>query len=129
MNLLLDFSRQLRGLDSERIVHSLLDSARRALNVAHAGVVLIWDEHAGQLLPHAVSGYADNDAMRRIAYHPGESLPGQVFDAKRSLRVDEVQFTRDYTFSSEAQLLYRQATGGRLPISSMLIPESGRTGF
>jgi GAF domain-containing protein len=122
VNLLLDFSRQLRGLDSERIVRALLESARRALYAAHAGVVLTWDEHSGQLLPKAVSGYADNETMKRITYHPGESLPGQVFESKRTLRVDEVQFTRDYVFSTEGLLLYRQATGGRLPVSSLLIP-------
>jgi GAF domain-containing protein len=122
VNLLLDFSRQLRGLDSEQIVRALLESARRALPAAHAGVVLIWDEHAGQLFPRAVSGYADNETMKRIEYHVGESLPGQVFELRRPLRVDEVQFTRDYTFSTEALLLYRQATGGRLPVSSLLIP-------
>jgi len=122
VNLLLDFSRQLRGLDSERIVRALLESARRALYAAHAGVVLIWDEHTGQLVPTAVSGYADSETMTRIAYRPGESLPGQVFESKRPLRVDEVQFTRDYIFSTEGLLLYRQATGGRLPISSLLIP-------
>jgi len=122
VNLLLDFSRQLRGLDSERIVRALLESARRALYAAHAGVVLIWDEHTGQLMPTAVSGYADNETMTRIAYRPGESLPGQVFESRRPLRVDEVQFTRDYIFSTEGLLLYRQATGGRLPISSLLIP-------
>jgi GAF domain-containing protein/nitrogen-specific signal transduction histidine kinase len=122
VNLLLDFSRQLRGLDSERIVRALLESARRALYAAHAGVVLIWDEHIGQLVPTAVSGYADNETMKRIAYLPGESLPGQVFESRRPLRVDEVQFTRDYNFSTEGLLLYRQATGGRLPISSLLIP-------
>jgi len=122
VNLLLDFSRQLRGLDADRIVSALLESARRALNSAHAGVVLIWDEHASQLSPHAVSGYADNETMKRIVYHSGESLPGQVFDKKRPLRVDEVQFTRDYVFSTEGLLLYRQATGGRLPVSSLLIP-------
>ena len=122
VNLLLDFSRQLRGLDSERIVRALLESARRALYAAHAGVVLVWDEHSGQLLPKAVSGYADNETMKRITYHPGESLPGQVFESKKTLRVDEVQFTRDYVFSTEGLLLYRQATGGRLPVSSLLIP-------
>lgn len=122
VNLLLDFSRQLRGLDSEQIVRALLESARRALPAAHAGVVLIWDEHAGQLFPRAVSGYADNETMRRIEYRVGESLPGQVFESKRPLRVDEVQFTRDYAFSTEGLLLYRQATGGRLPVSSLLIP-------
>ncbi|MCC6498649.1 MAG: GAF domain-containing protein [Anaerolineales bacterium] len=122
VNLLLDFSRQLRGLDADHIVRSLLDSARRALPAAHAGVVLVWDEPTSQLYPHAVSGYADNDAMKRISYHPGDSLPGQVFEQRKPLRVDEIQFTRDYTFSTEGQLLYRQATGGRLPVSSLLIP-------
>lgn len=122
VNLLLDFSRQLRGLDADRIVGSLLESARKALGTAHAGVVLIWDEHTAQLLPKAVSGYADNESMKRITYRSGESLPGQVFETNRPLRVDEVQFTRDYTFSTESQLLYRQATGGRLPVSSLLIP-------
>ncbi|MGE5373583.1 MAG: GAF domain-containing protein, partial [Bacteroidota bacterium] len=122
VNLLLDFSRQLRGLDSEQIVGALLESARRALPTAHAGMVLVWDDHASQLLPRAVSGYADNDTMRRIEFRVGESLPGRVFDQKRPLRVDEVQFTRDYTFQTEGLLLYRQATGGRLPVSSLLIP-------
>jgi GAF domain-containing protein len=122
VNLLLDFSRQLRGLDTDRIVRALLESARRALYAAHAGVVLIWDEHIGQLIPQAVSGYADNETMKRIVYRPGESLPGQVYESKRPLRVDEVQFTRDYIFSTEGLLLYRQATGGRLPVSSLLIP-------
>ena len=122
VNLLLDFSRQLRGLDSERIVRALLESARRALYAAHAGVVLVWDEPSSQLIPKAVSGYADNETMKRITYHPGESLPGRVFESKRALRVDEVQFTRDYNFSTEGLLLYRQATGGRLPVASLLIP-------
>ena len=97
VNLLLDFSRQLRGLDAERIVRALLESSRRALQAAHAGVVLIWDEQAGQLVPQAVSGYADNETMKRINYRLGESLPGQAFESKRPLRVDEIQFTRDYT--------------------------------
>ena len=122
VNLLLDFSRQLRGLDAERIVRALLESSRRALQAAHAGVVLIWDEQAGQLVPQAVSGYADNETMKRINYRLGESLPGQAFESKRPLRVDEIQFTRDYTLSTEGLLLYRQATGGRLPVSSLLIP-------
>jgi len=122
VNLLLDFSRQLRGLDADHIVRSLLESARKALNTAHAGVVLIWDEHTSQLIPKAVSGYADNEAMKKITYRSGESLPGQAFETNRPMRVDEVHFTQDYIFTTEAQLLYRQATGGRLPVSSLLIP-------
>ncbi len=122
VNLLLDFSRQLRGLDADHIVTSLLDSSRRALPAAHAGIVLVWDEPTNQLYPHAVAGYADNDTMKRISYHPGDSLPGLVFEQKKAVRQDEIQFTRDYLFSTEEQLLYRQATGGRLPVSSLLIP-------
>lgn len=122
VNLLLDFSRQLRGLDADHIVRALLESARKALNIAHAGVVLIWDEHTSLLIPKAVAGYADNEAMKKITYRSGESLPGQVFETNRPLRVDEVHFAQDYIFTTEAQLLYRQATGGRLPVSSLLIP-------
>lgn len=122
VNLLLDFSRQLRGLDADRIVRALLESSRRALQSAHAGVVLLWDEQMGHLAPQAVSGYADNETMKRISYRLGESLPGQVFETKHPLRMDEIQFTRDYVFSTEGLLLYRQATGGRLPVSSLLIP-------
>ncbi|MGE5464173.1 MAG: GAF domain-containing protein, partial [Syntrophothermus sp.] len=122
VNLLLDFSRQLRGLDSDQIVRALLDSARRALPSAHAGMVLTWEERTGQLSPRAVSGYADNETMRRIEFRVGETLPGRVYELRRPLRVDEVQFTRDYTFPTEGLLLYRQATGGRLPVSSLLIP-------
>jgi hypothetical protein len=33
-------------------------------------------------------------------------------------RVDEVNFARDYNLSTENLALYRQATGGRLPVSS-----------
>ena len=85
-------------------------------------MVLIWDEHTSQLLPQAVSGYADNDAIQRITYQSGVSLPGHVFETNQPMRMDEVQFARDYVFSTEGQLLYRQGTGGRLPVSSLLIP-------
>src|SRR5215216_1954411 len=60
--------------------------------------------------------------MKRIEYGAGESLPGQIFETNIPMRVDEVQFTRDYILSTEGLLLYRQATGGRLPVSSLMIP-------
>jgi len=122
VNLLLDFSRLLRGLNADQLVHTLLENARRVLPAAHAGVVMMWDEETSQLTPQAVSGYVDNEAMRRIPYRLGESLPSKVFEQKRVLRVDEVLFNRDYNLSTEELLLYRRATGGRLPISSLLIP-------
>jgi len=122
VNLLLDFSRQLSGMDPDAILKSLLDSSRRVLQHAHAGVALVWNQQAEALVPRAVSGYADNNSMMEIKYRPGEALPGTVFLNKNPRRVDEINFVRDYNLSPENLTIYRQATGGRLPVSSLLVP-------
>ncbi len=122
VNLLLEFSRRLRGLDPNEIVKALLDSGRRVLQAAHAGAVLLWNDQNEVLEPSAVSGYADDKSLMHITYRRGEALPGNVFTAGKPRRVDEVNFPRDYALSSEKLGLYRQATGGRLPVSSLLLP-------
>lgn len=122
VNLLLDFSRQLSGLEADAIVKSLLSSARKVIQTAHAGAVLVWNQKNEELIPQAVSGYVDNDSMLKIAYRLGEALPGNAFMNKRSRRVDEINFPRDYNLSAENLSHYRQATGGRLPVSTLLIP-------
>ncbi|MBI5951547.1 MAG: GAF domain-containing protein [Chloroflexi bacterium] len=122
VNLLLDFSRQLSGMDPDAILKSLLDSSRRVLQHAHAGVALVWDTQTEMLTPRAASGYADNGSMMEIRYRPGEALPGTVFLNKTARRVDEINFVRDYNLSAENLAIYRQATGGRLPVSSLLVP-------
>lgn len=122
VNLLLDFSRQLSGMDADAIVKSLLDSSRRVLQHAHAGAVLVWNQKTETLIPQAVSGYADNKSMMKINYRQGEGLPGNAFTNKHARRVDEINFVRDYNLSAENLALYRQATGGRLPVSSLLVP-------
>ncbi len=122
VNLLLDFSRQLSGMDPDGILKSLLDSSRRVLQHAHAGVALVWDPQTEMLTPRAASGYADNNSMMEIRYRPGEALPGTVFLNKAARRVDEINFVRDYNLSPENLAIYRQATGGRLPVSSLLVP-------
>ncbi len=122
VNLLLDFSRQLSGLNPSAILKSLLDSSRRVLQSAHAGAVLLWNPQTDTLVPHVVSGYADSNSMMEIQYHVGEALPGIVFGNKVARRVDEVNFARDYNLAAENLALYRQATGGRLPVSSLLVP-------
>ncbi|HVN16491.1 MAG TPA: GAF domain-containing protein, partial [Anaerolineales bacterium] len=122
VDLLLDFSRRLSGLNPDDMVRSLLESARRVLPGAHAGVVLLWSVQNSQLVPRAVSGYADNASLLRINYRRGEALPGLVFETRKPRRVDEINFARDYTLNADNLLLYRQATGGRLPVSSLLIP-------
>jgi len=122
VDLLLDFSRRLSGLDPESIIRALLDSSRRVLPAAHAGAVLMFNEPSNLLMPHTVSGYADNNSMSQISYRAGEALPGVIFASRKPRRVDEIDFPRDYALSSEKLGLYRQATGGRLPVSSLLIP-------
>lgn len=122
VNLLLDFSRQLAGMDADTVTRSLLDSARRVIKNAHAGAVLLWDVKAEALIPRAVSGYADNASMAKLAYRAGEALPGTIYLNKKSRRVDEINFARDYNLGAENLALYQQATSGRLPVSSMFIP-------
>ena len=122
VNILLEFSRQLSGLDPGRIVEALLESARHALSAAHAGAVLLWNEDTGALEPRAATGYADDDSLMQITYRSGEALPGAVFASGRPRRVDEMDFARDYTLQPAELGLYRRATGGRLPVSSLLLP-------
>ncbi len=122
VNLLLDFSRQLSGLEPERIVSALLNSALRVVAGAHAGVVLLWDAAQARLVTKAARNYANSDRMLYISYDIHESLPGQVFAERRPRRVDEVNFARDYNLPAEYLLYYREATGGRLPVSCLLVP-------
>ena len=123
VDLLLDFSRQISGLPPEEIVNALLESARRVIQpAAHAGAVLLWDEDAARLIPWTVAGYADNDSLMKISYKIGEALPGMVFETQTPRRDDELNFARDYSLSADNLFLYRQATGGRLPVSSLVIP-------
>ncbi|HEX8992372.1 MAG TPA: GAF domain-containing protein [Anaerolineales bacterium] len=122
VNLLLEFSRRLGGLDPSQIVRALLESGRRVIQAAHAGVVLLWNEQGQILEPQAASGYADNGGLMRISYRRGEALPGSVFAAGKARRVDEVNFPRDYVLTTENLGIYREATGGRLPVSSLLLP-------
>ena len=60
--------------------------------------------------------------MAEISYRYGEALPGIAFMDRKAQKVDEVNFARDYTLSASHLSLYRQGTGGRLPISSLIVP-------
>jgi len=122
VNLLLDFSRQLSGLNPREILQSLLQSALRAVTSAHAGVVLQWDGREEALIPVAAMNYGDDESMLGIAYRVNEGLPSRVFLEKLPRRVDEINFATDYNLPAENLLKYRKATSGRLPISSMLVP-------
>lgn len=122
VNLLLDFSRQLSGLDPDNILQELLDSALRVVSAAHAGTVLLWDDLRSALVMKVAANYADVDSLRGITYRLDEALPGRVYQSRMPRRVDEVNFARDYNLPAENLLRYREATAGRLPVSSLLVP-------
>jgi PAS domain S-box-containing protein len=122
VDLLLDFSQRIGGLDPASIIRALLESGRRVLPAAHAGVVLMLNEQSNLLLPQVVSGYADNNSMLQISYRVGEALPGIAFSGRKPRRVDEINFARDYALTADKLGIFRQATSGRLPVSSLLIP-------
>ncbi len=122
VNLLLDFSRQLSGLNPQEILRSLLDSALRVVTPAHAGAVMLWNRHEELLIPQAAANYSDDESIMGISYHAGEGLPGRVFSEKHSRIVNEVNFAADYNLPAENLLRYRKGTGGRIPVSSMLVP-------
>jgi PAS domain S-box-containing protein len=122
VNLLLEFSRRIGGLDPKQILSNLVESALQVLSSAHAGVVALWDEEKELLVPQVAAGYTDNDLITEITYRSGEALPGEVFVSGDPLRIGEVDFANQYKLSSQNLLRYREATGGRLPVSCMLIP-------
>jgi len=122
VNLLLDFNRRLGSLEPARILETLVESVRHVVPAAEASLVAMWDTHLGVLAPRAALGYGDDGRMLEITYHPGEALPGQVFQRAQPYRLDEVDFAHHYSLSAENLLRYRDATGGRLPVSSLVVP-------
>lgn len=122
VNLLLEFSRTVSDFDPSRIMDELLRNALQVISAAHAGLVLLWNESTERLESAAVQNYVDDKSMAKISYRYGEALPGIAFMERKAHKVDEVNFARDYTLSPAHLSLYRQGTGGRLPISSLIVP-------
>lgn len=122
VNLLLDFSQQLGSLDSSQIMTTLVESIQRVIPHAHGAMVSIWQKDKKNLITQAAVGYSDNNLLSEISYQSGETPLGQTFADGQPRRFDEVDFASQYNLSPENLLKYRQATGGRVPVSAMLIP-------
>ncbi len=127
VHLLLEFSRQLGSLDPGSILYTLVDSAIHVIPTAEAGLVALWDPGQSRLVPRAISGYADDQKMQALALRPNEALIGKVFSQNQAQRLDDVDFARDYNFSAENLLVYHDATAGRSPVSSLVVPITGTT--
>jgi GAF domain-containing protein len=122
VNLLLDFSHQLGSLDPEEILNTLVSSIRNVLPHAHGVRIILWDQEFNNLRTSAAAGYTDNRALKDIAHLPGISLVGRAFQQGQTLNVEEVDFANDFNLPSNHLLRYREATGGRLPVSALLVP-------
>jgi signal transduction histidine kinase len=101
----------------------------QAIPAANAGWVALWDGREHSLIPQVAAGYPDNESMIGIRYQAGNaanqpdqaSLPYQVYQQGLARRVD-VRFAQDYNIPAAELLLYRHGTGGRLPVSALLVP-------
>lgn len=122
VNLLLDFSRQLGSLDPASILNTLVDSALGLIPSAQMALVALWNDRLGALEPQASSGYPNPGALNHLAYRSGEGVPGLVFTLRQAVNLETVDFTRHYNLSPENLLAYRNATGGRLPVSTLAVP-------
>jgi len=122
VNLLLDFSRQLGSLEPTRILRTLVESAMEVAQSAGAGMVILLDPENDSLKPQVALSYPSNDAMKSVTFPAIGGLFGNIFEHGQAIRVDEVDFTSHYKLDSKNLLRYRDATGGLLPISCMVIP-------
>ncbi len=121
VNLLLEFS-QVSSLEPDQILQTLIESARKALPAADAGMVLLWDAQQEGLIARSAAGYVDVQRLKSIVFPLGDSPPGQVYQQGEPTRLGEVEFSQEYNLTAEGLVGYRDATGGQLPISSLIIP-------
>ena len=132
MNLLLNFNQQLGSLDPLKITQSLLNSIVEILPSVEAGWVALMDMDHQVLKPQIAQGYTQDAAMLKINYPVEEneadwsdlltSLPVRVFLSGEARSQAEVTFAEDYRLSADDLLSYRQATGGKLPVSCLVAP-------
>ncbi len=123
VDLLLAFSRKLSGVDPAGILQSLVESVREVIPEARSAWAGLWDDRAQCLVPQATEGYHDPASMLLLRFNREiESLPMRTFLSGKLQNVDEVRFARDYSLPPQDLLNYRRATGGALPVSSLLVP-------
>lgn len=122
VNLLLEFSRQLGSLNSREIMNTLVSSIRRVLPHAHGLRVMLWDADQLSLTTETAFGYNQNDVLTKISHGLGQRILETTFREGQLLNLPEVDFAVDFELSSEELLRYREATGGRLPVSLLLVP-------
>ena len=121
-NVLLEFSRQVSGLDVPLILQSLVDETRNAIPEAEGTMVALWDKERSMLATRAVSGYANAQYLHRITCAAGEGLPGQTFQAGKPVHWAHVDMASDFNLTAENLEAYRNGTMGLIPASALGVP-------
>ncbi|PKO17723.1 MAG: hypothetical protein CVU39_04370 [Chloroflexi bacterium HGW-Chloroflexi-10] len=125
MGQLLQFSRKLASLNPQEILDILLENSLDVVQPAHAGWVALWNAKTERLIPQAVHGYGDKEALLAVQFPTSvknPSLPVLVLEERVARRVDEVNFASAYPLAADDLVRYRQASGGKLPVSSLVVP-------
>ncbi|MBN2085785.1 MAG: GAF domain-containing protein [Anaerolineales bacterium] len=121
-NVLLEFSRQVSGLDVPSILQSLVDETRNAIPEAEGAMAALWRTEDSTLAIEAVSGYANAQYLHRIACAAGEGLPGQTYRAGKPVHWTQVDMAADFNLSAENLEAYRNGTMGLIPASALGLP-------
>lgn len=127
--LLLEFSRQLGGIETDRILHLLLESAVEVVAPAQAGMVIMTDSEMNTMSPQAAWGYPDNENLLQLSFLPGEGLLSRVLEQEKAVSIGEFDFAQQYKLSQDDLMRYRSATGERFPISSLAVPIGSGSNF
>ena len=100
----------------------LAESALHLIPAAQACAVLTWDPAQEALLPRAAAGYRDNERLLEVRHRLEDTPAGRAFNLGEPVRMDEVDFAREYRLAAEDLLRYSEAAGGRLPVSNLIVP-------
>jgi PAS domain S-box-containing protein len=88
----------------------------------HGMLVSLWNDEESALVTELALGYTDNNLVKQLKFKPGQSVISMAFEKEETINIEELDFANHYNLSPDDLLLYREATGGRLPVSCLLVP-------
>jgi PAS domain S-box-containing protein len=128
MDIMLDYTRKLGSPSQTEIVDALIQTAQMVIGNAQAIWVCLIDPLDKILKVEACFGMTDKESALKICFGgPSEegqpaSLVWQVCQTHQVIRMDEVDFAREYLLSADDLLAYRSACDGQLPLSCLVLP-------
>ncbi|KAB2336720.1 GAF domain-containing protein [Cytobacillus depressus] len=110
------------SLDIDTIIHSIMVQTVSVIDAANGGVLLLYDEKQGRLIPKTESN-VNGEMISQVRLKPGESMSGKAFSAGKCLifrnRAEVEKATADL---SEENLHYMLEAIPNLPYSSIAAP-------